>query len=96
MEEERQTYQAFVEASGAAMGSCSPETQGALLYTLQLLTGNVPLAALLGMLTTVQLWVMADEEPAPTAPSQDARDASTTNSTKCQHCSSDQDVPALR
>ena len=34
---------------------------------LPLLTGDVPLAALLGMLATAQLWAMVDGELAPAA-----------------------------
>ena len=68
MEEERWPCQAFVEAFGVAMGSCSPKSQGALLYPLQLLTSDMPLAALLGMSATTQLWVVADEEPSTCSP----------------------------
>ena len=46
----------FLEACGAVLWACPPEACGVLMYTLQLLTGNVPLAAILGMLaTTLQL-----------------------------------------
>ena len=64
-QEERQAHQAFVEAFGAAIGACSPKNCGTLLYPLQLLTGNVPLAALLGMLATTQLWAVADRGLTP-------------------------------
>ena len=68
MEEERWTSQAFMEAFGVAMGSCLPENWGAHLYPLQVLTGDIPLAALQGMSATAQLWAMADRKLAPTAP----------------------------
>ena len=58
--EERWDHQAFVEAFGVAIQACLPETQGILLYALQLMTSNVPLATLLGMSTTTQLQAMAD------------------------------------
>ena len=68
MDYEGQAHQTFVEAFRVAMGSCLPESQGALLCPLQLLTGDMPLATLLGMSATAQLQVVGDEEPAPTAP----------------------------
>ena len=37
---------------------CPPEAQGTFMYPLQLLTGNVPLAALMGMSTMAQLQAM--------------------------------------
>ena len=55
IKEERWAHQAFVEAFGAAIGACSPKNWGTLLYPLQLLTSDVPLAALLGMSATTQL-----------------------------------------
>ena len=97
MEEERLACQAFVEAFGVAMGSCLPESQGALLYPLQLLTGNVLLAALLRMSVTAQLWVMTDEKPAPTAPIPRVLGMpAPPTGMKCQCHSLDQDVPAPR
>ena len=65
--EEGWDHQAFVEAFGAAVKACPPETCGALLYSLQLLTSNVSLAAILGMSATTQLWAIADRGPAPAA-----------------------------
>ena len=53
--EEGQDYQAFVEAFEAALWACPPETHGALMYPLLLLTSDVPLAAILGMMATTQL-----------------------------------------
>ena len=97
MEEERWACQIFVEAFRAVMGSCSPESWETLLYPLQVLTGNALLAALLGMLATVQLWVMADEKPALTAPTPRVPETSgPPTGTKCKCCSSNQDVQALR
>ena len=51
--------------SGAAIVACLPENWGTLLYPLQLLTGNVPLATLLGMSATTQLQAVADRGPTP-------------------------------
>ena len=97
LEEERWAYQAFVEAFGLAMGSCSPECWGALLYPLQLLTGDIPLAVLLGMLATAQLQVTVDKNQHPQSPSQECqRYQHHQQAQKCQCCSSDQGVPALR
>ena len=58
--EEGWDCQAFMEAFVVAMQACLPETHGALMYPLQLLTGDVPLAAILGMSATSQLWAVAD------------------------------------
>ena len=56
-------------------------------------SSDMPLVALLGMLATTQLQVMADEEPAPTAPTPRVPEMSAPpTGTKCQHHSSDQDV----
>ena len=67
--EEGWDCQAFVEAFGVAMCACLPESHGALLHPLQLLTGNVPIAAILGMLATAPLWTIADRGLAPPTPS---------------------------
>ena len=54
--EEGQDCWAFEEACGAVLWACPPEAHGVLMYPLQLLTGNVLLAAILGMpATTLQL-----------------------------------------
>ena len=95
--EERQAHQAFMEAFRVAIGSCPPKNWGTLLYPLQLLTGDVPLATLLGMLATTQLWTMAGSEPAhavpiPRVPGMPALQTGT----KCLCHSSDQGVLALR
>ena len=52
---EVQECQAFLKAFGVAMQACPPETHGTFLYPLQPLTGDVLLAAILGMAATVQL-----------------------------------------
>ena len=52
MAEEGQDCWDFVEASRVAFWACLPETHEALMYPLQLLTGNVPLAAILGIPAT--------------------------------------------
>ena len=61
--EEGQDCQAFMEASAVALQACPPKTHGALMYPLQLLTSNVPLAAMLEMPATTQLQAAADREP---------------------------------
>ena len=58
--EEGHDCQAFVEACGTALWACPLKPHGVLMYPLQLLTGNVPLA------TTPQL-ATAGREPPPTA-----------------------------
>ena len=97
MEEERWACKAFMEAFRAAIGACPPKNQGALLYPLQLLTSDVPLVALLGMLATTQLWAMADGELAPTVPIPRVLEMpAPPTGTKCQCYSLDQGVPAPR
>ena len=44
--EEGWDCQAFVEAFGAAIWACPLETHEALMYPLQLLTGDMPLATI--------------------------------------------------
>ena len=67
------------------------------MYPLQLLTGNVPLAIILGMLATTQLQAMADRGlvKAPPTPSTFGIPVPQVG-TKYQHPSSDQGVPTLR
>ena len=48
VEEERWAHQAFMEAFRAAIRSCLAKSWGALLYSLQLLTSDVLLAAFSG------------------------------------------------
>ena len=47
---------AFTEAFREAVQACPPESHGALLYLLQILTSDVRLTAILGMSATAQLW----------------------------------------
>ena len=54
-----------MKAFGLAIQSCSPKNWGALLYPLQLLTSNQPLATLLGMKDTAHLQAVLDRGPAP-------------------------------
>ena len=97
MEEERCACQAFMEAFRVAMGSYLPENWGALLYPIQVLTSNMPLAALLGLLDNAQLWVMVDGELASTAPIPRVQEMpAPPTGTQCWHHSLDQDVLALR
>ena len=60
--EEGWDCQAFVEAFGVSHvhEPVCPRHCGALLYPLQLLNGNVPLATILGMLATAKLQAVAD------------------------------------
>ena len=102
--EEGQEHQAFMEAFGAVMWACLPETHGALMYPLWLLTSNVPLAAILGMSATTQLWAMTDRGPAQTVADRGSVQTPPIPSVlgtlvpkpgvKCQCHSSDQGVPA--
>ena len=59
--------QAFLEACGAVLWACPPKAHGVLMYPLQLLTGNVPLATILGMAATTQQPATAGREPMSTA-----------------------------
>ena len=63
--------QTFTEAFVVAVQACPPESCWALLYPLQILTGDVPLAAILGMSATTHLGAIAGRGlvPAPPAPS---------------------------
>ena len=49
IEEEGRDCQSFLIACGAALQACPPEAHGILMYTLQLLTGNMSLATLLAI-----------------------------------------------
>ena len=57
----------FMVASAVALQACSPKTHEALMYPLQLLTSNVPLAAMLGMLATTLPQAIAHRELMPAA-----------------------------
>ena len=70
--EEGQDHEAFVEALWRALQSCLPETHGALMYPLQLLTGNVPLATILEMVATTQLQAVTGKELMPAVPTPSA------------------------
>ena len=56
----------FMEACGTALQAWPLKAHGVLMYPLQLLTGNVPLAALLA--TTLQLATMGRELPSTASP----------------------------
>ena len=79
------------------MQVCPPETHGTLMYPLQLLTGDVPLAAILGMSAATQLGAVADRRSvqAPPTPSMLGIPVPQMG-TKCWCCSSDQGVPIAR
>ena len=64
---EGQDYWALVEASVMALWACLPETHGALMYPLQLLTSNVPLATILEMPATTQPQAVSGRELTSTA-----------------------------
>ena len=61
-------HQAFAEAFGVALQACPPESHGALLYPLLILTSHRPLAAILGMSPTTQLWAIAGRGLVPALP----------------------------
>ena len=65
--EEGWDYHTLVEDSVVGLQACLPKTHGAMMYPLQLLTGNVPLAAMLGMLAATQLQTTAGSKPTPVA-----------------------------
>ena len=65
---DEQDCQAFAEAFGMAVWACPPESHGALLYPLQILTGDVPLATILGMSVTAQLQAVAGRGSVPEPP----------------------------
>ena len=56
--DEGRDCQAFAEAFWAVMQACPPEAQRTLMYPLQLLSSDVPLAALMGMTMQIsyKLW----------------------------------------
>ena len=62
--EEVQHCQAFMEACGAALWACPIKDHGVLMYALQILTGNMPLATMLA--TTLQPATVG-REPSSTA-----------------------------
>ena len=73
------------------------ELGGHFCTPIHLLTSGMPLAALLGMLATAQLWVVEDEEPVPTAPIPKVPETpAPPTGTKCWCHSLALDVPALR
>ena len=45
--EDGHDHQAFMEACGTALQACPTETHGALIYSMLLLTDNMPLATML-------------------------------------------------
>ena len=53
--EEGRECQAFAETFWAVVQTCLPEVWGTFMYPLQLLTSDVPLAALMRMSTAAQL-----------------------------------------
>ena len=90
LEEEGCDCQAFMEACSATLQACPLKAHGVLMYTLQLLTGNVPLAA---MLATTPHPATTGREPLPTAsPPTVSRMLASQTGTKQQCQSSDQEA----
>ena len=58
IEEEGWDCQVLLEACGAVLWACLPKTHGILIYPLHLLTGNVSLAAILGMQLPPYNWLL--------------------------------------
>ena len=65
--EEGRECQDFAEASWAVMQRCPPEAWETFMYPLQLLTGDMPLVALMGMSTMAQLQDIEGIVPTPKA-----------------------------
>ena len=82
--EEGCDHWAFMEACSTVLQAWPIKAHGVLMYPLQLLTGNVPLAA---MLATVG-W----EPPSTTTPLTVSRMPTPQTRTKWQHCSSNQEA----
>ena len=92
-----QDCQAFAEAFGVTMWACLHESHGALLYPMQIPTGDVPLATILRMSSTAQLWAVTDRGSVPVPPTQSALGTTVPQvGRKCWCHSSDQGVPTLR
>ena len=67
--EEGWDCQVFFEVCGAVLWACPPDAYGVLMYPLQLLTGNVLLAIILGMpATTLQLATTGRDPMSTTSP----------------------------
>ena len=97
MAKERWVCQAFMEAFGVAIEACLPKNWGALLYSLQLLTSDVLLAAILGVLATAHLHAVVDRGPAPVSSIISVSEMPVPQTgTKCWCYSLGQGVPALR
>ena len=83
-------HKAFVEVFGAALQACPPKTHGTLMYPLQLLASDVPLATILERMATTQLQAVADKEPMLVAPIPSASQMpAPQEGGKCWHHSSD-------
>ena len=65
IEEEGRDHQTFLTACGVALQVCPPEAHGILMYPLQLLMGNMSLAALLAISPQPSTTM---GEPAPATP----------------------------
>ena len=92
--EEGHDFQTFVEACSAALQVCPTEAHGAQMYPLLLLTGNVPLAAMLA--TTPQLAMVGGELPLTASPPTVSRKLAPPTRTKWWHPLSNQEATASR
>ena len=95
--EEGQDHWVFLETCRAVLQASPPKAHGVVMYCLQLLTGNVSLAAILGMLATTPQLATAEREPMSTAsPPTVSETPAPSTGTKWQWCSSNQEATMLR
>ena len=78
------------------MQVCPPEAQGTFMYPLQLLTGDVPLGALIGMSTAAQLQAVEGIATTPKATPAVPETPVVPSGDKCQKQSSEQNLPTLQ
>ena len=95
--EEGWDHWAFVKACGAVLWACPPKAHGVLMYPLQLLNGNVPLASILGMLATnLQLATVGRELTSTASPPTVSEMPAPPTRTKRQQCWSDVEATTPR
>ena len=90
LEEEGHHCQAFMEACSAALWACPIVVHGVLMYPLELLSGNVPLAIMLA--TTLQLAKVGRELPSIASSLTVSKMPAPLTGTKWQCHSSDQEA----
>ena len=83
-----------MEAFSAALWACPLKAHGVLMYPLQLLTGNVPMAAMLA--TTLQLATVGRELPSSASPLTVSRTPAPVTRTKWWCHLSNQEAMMLR